>query len=409
MSYLAGYARFARRSRGHLMFGALLVALSSFGQTYFVSLFGEHFRETFHLSDGGLGTAYAIGTVLSALTLTWAGRLIDYTTVRRYAWAVAGLLSAACLLTAISPWASVLCLSFYLLRLGGQGLMVHTAMTTTARAFPLDAGKAIGIVTLGFSAAQALMPISAVAVMREIGWRATWVIGAAVVLLGVTLALHVLPRETDERRQIHARRAAQRESASPFWRDKRLLCTLPAVLASPFIGTGFFFHQARLAEEKHWALSWIATWFVAYAVTQATAQVAIGPVIDRFGPKRLLALFLAPQGAGMLILAVSDSLWAAPAYLILTGMSSAVASTLTTALWVDLYGPSQLARVRSLVEAGAVVASGASPSLMGLLIDRGVPLSTQALGCLAYILFASALATCVQSNQGPRRGAAPGK
>ena len=55
----------------HLTFGAMLMAMSSFGQTYFVSLYGQDFREAFGLTDGGLGGLYAIGTVMSAITLTW--------------------------------------------------------------------------------------------------------------------------------------------------------------------------------------------------------------------------------------------------------------------------------------------------------------------------------------------------
>lgn len=38
-----------------------------------------------------------------------------------------------------------------------------------------------------------------------------------------------------------------------------------------------------------------------------------------------------------------------------------------------------------------VVASGASPILMGALIDLGVPMSWQAFGCMIYIAVASLL------------------
>ena len=158
---------------------------------------------------------------------------------------------------------------------------------------------------------------------------------------------------------------------------------LPAIVASPFITTGFIFHLARLAGRFLHSLRGV----------QAFVQLGIGPVIDRFGAKRLTALFLAPQGFGMAVLFLTNSPYGAPAFLILTGVSGAIASTLATALWVDLYGPAQLGRVRSSVEAATVVASGASPIVMGLLIDRGVPLGAQALGCLAYIVLASALAS----------------
>ena len=125
---------FALRHRRGLTFGALLMALSSFGQTYYVSLFGADFRAAFHLSDGTLGAAYAAGTVCSALTLTWAGRLIDLTTVKRYICCVAALLSIACLLAGGAVHVVTLGIAFYFLRLGDQGLMMHTAMTATARA-----------------------------------------------------------------------------------------------------------------------------------------------------------------------------------------------------------------------------------------------------------------------------------
>ena len=93
MPFLLTYGRFARRNWDHLLFGAMLLALSSFGQTYFISLFGTHFRQEFGLSDGGLGTTYAVGTVLSAMTLGWVGRWIDLTSVRRYTMGVAALLA----------------------------------------------------------------------------------------------------------------------------------------------------------------------------------------------------------------------------------------------------------------------------------------------------------------------------
>ncbi len=368
------------------------MALSSFGQTYFVALSGPQFRQAFDLSDGGLGTVYAIGTVLSALTLPWLGRLIDRVSVQRYSLCVAALLTGACLLTAFSPAVFFLGLSFYLLRLGGQGLMVHTAMTATARNFPVDAGKALGVIALGLAIAQAIMPLGAVSLIDHLGWRAAWAINAVVVVLGTAVALKVLPRQVAIAAPASSNASNKAGSKGlALWLDARLLVTLPVILASPFVTTGFFFHQVRLAEEKSWAISWVAAWFIAYAITQAISLLIAGPIIDRIGPKRSLPYFMAPQAAAMLALALSNSVWVAPVYLILTGVSSAVASTLATALWMQLYGPEQLGRIRSFVGAWTVIASGASPVVMGLLIDQGVSLQAQALGCFVYMVLASLL------------------
>ena len=91
----------------------------------------------------------------------------------------------------------MLAVAFYFLRLGGQGLMTHTALTATARAFPQDAGKAIGVIALGFSLAQGLFPIAGVTMMEHLGWRTAWMINAGLVIAGVAVALIFLPRQGD--------------------------------------------------------------------------------------------------------------------------------------------------------------------------------------------------------------------
>ncbi|WP_247998061.1 MFS transporter [Brucella tritici] len=383
------YIEFTRTNWQPLLFGALLMALSSFGQTYFVAVSGSYFREDFNLSDGGLGATYAVGTILSAMTLTWAGRLIDYTTVRRFTWGVALILATACLLVAVSANFIMLAVAFYFLRLGGQGLMTHTALTATARAFPQDAGKALGVIALGMSVALGLFPIAGVTMMEQLGWRTAWMINAGLVIAGVAIALLFLPRLGDKPIRSRKDRSNDSSSTKPLWRDRRLLLTFPAMLAGPFIVTGFFFHQTRLAEQKGWDISVVAGSFAAFAIVQAVASVVIGPVIDRMGPKRLLPVFLLPQALAMLLIGLISGPWIAPVYMVLLAASMALGSTLATALWVDLFGTIELARVRSAVEAGTVIASGASPIIMGVLIDAGIPLSWQALGCCAYTLLAS--------------------
>ena len=195
----------------------MLMAMSSFGQTYFVSLYGQDFREAFGLTDGGLGGLYAIGTVMSAITLTWAGRLIDYTTTRRFTLAVTLLLLTACLLVSGAQAAWMLCIGFYFLRLGGQGLMVHTALTATARQFPLDAGKALGAIALGLSLAQAVFPVIAVQISALTGWRAAWGINAGMLVAGVGVALMFLPRGKEKPLRTFRKRGEEKEKEAPVW------------------------------------------------------------------------------------------------------------------------------------------------------------------------------------------------
>lgn len=187
------YLRFAISNSRTLSFGFALMMTSSFGQTYFIALYGAHFRETFSMSNGGVGSLYAVGTVMSALALPRLGLLIDKTPLPRYTLAVGTVLVLASLATASSVGPITLGLSFFLLRLSGQGLCVHTAMTATAKSFPSDAGKALGIIALGLALAQAIMPIAAVTMMHAIGWRWAWVLNASVVALVIVPLLKRAP------------------------------------------------------------------------------------------------------------------------------------------------------------------------------------------------------------------------
>ena len=384
---MTDYLNFSRRDWKPLSFGVLLMALSSFGQTFYIALFGEHLRADFKLSNGELGSIYALATIASAFTLTRVGRWIDHTSVERYTIGVAVVLAGACVSMAFGQNIVLLAISLYFLRLGGQGLMVHTAKTTVARHFSNNRGKALSIASMGISASEGLLPIAVVAGILLIGWRNTWLAGAAVVIIGTLAALRALPKNlADKEMEGIAGIPDMRSTATlSLWRDKRLLLTLPALLTTPFISTGFFFHQASLAQEKGWSLAWVATCFVSFALARIVATLATGPLVDRFGALRILPYCLLPIAGSVTILAFFSHSLSVPFYLATMGIAAGASSILATAVWVELFGIRQLARVRSSVAAAEVLASGLAPVVMGWLIDFGLPFSTQALICLAVL------------------------
>lgn len=401
---IRAYIGFAARHWRPLLFGASLMALSGFGQTFFLSAFGGEFRQAFRLSDGELGAFYAAATFLGAMALPLLGPRIDRVGVRRFAWAVAVALAGAGLVVALSPGPVVFAAGLCLVRAVGQGLMHHAAQTATAWALPSDVGKALALARLGSSAGQAVFPVAAVWLTAQVGWRWTWALVAGVVLVGAHLALACLPRDDGEAEgageRVRAAAAPTGGGGASSWRDPRVLLALPALLAVSFILTGLVFHQARLAAEKGWTLEWLAGWLAAFAAAQAATSLAAGPVFDRVGAVRLLPLFLVPQGVGLVLLALSPSPWAAPAYLVLTAVSAALDLGMATKLWTELWGAAHLARAQSAFEAARLVVTGGAPVAMGVLVDQGVPLSTQALGYAAFIAGASALAAMLPAVGG---------
>jgi hypothetical protein len=115
----------------------------------------------------------------------------------------------------------------------------------------------------------------------------------------------------------------------------------------------------------------------------------VAPLIDRI---RVLPVFLLPLAMGLGIIALFDSLWAAPLYMGLLGISAAIDLKLGTIRWADLFGAGQFGYVRSRFEAIRIVITGSAPLIAGKLLDAGIPLANQAAAYVCYSIGASALA-----------------
>ncbi|HEX2252444.1 MAG TPA: MFS transporter, partial [Thermoanaerobaculia bacterium] len=291
------YLRFVRDNRRFLAFGFLFGLCSSFGQTFFIALFGGELRAEFGLGHGEFGFVYSLGTLLSGLCLIWLGRVIDRVDLRAFGVLVALGLALACLLMAAAWSVPLLFAAFFALRLTGQGLMVHTSATSMARYFDAGRGKAMSIAALGLPAGEMLLPLPAVALIVAVGWRETW--AAAGVALALALpplclwllkghgARHRALVERTDRGEAAAGAAGgegrRQWSRREVLRDPRFYLILVAVMVPSFVITGLFFHQVHLAAAKGWSLAWLASCFTAYALASTAAALGLGPLVDRFG------------------------------------------------------------------------------------------------------------------------------
>ncbi|HCY55841.1 MAG TPA: MFS transporter, partial [Oceanicaulis sp.] len=153
-------------------------------------------RARFGLSEGEFGLIYMLATLASAAILPWLCRSLDHAD----AWKVAGFslpaLAAACLLVAFAPHVAVLALAIWLLRLFGQGMMTHIALTQTGRWFAANRGRAVSLVVPGHQLGEALLPVVFVSAAALLGWQGAWIASAALItLVAWPLAVALLRRE----------------------------------------------------------------------------------------------------------------------------------------------------------------------------------------------------------------------
>ena len=383
--------------------GVLMCAFSGFGQTFFVSLSNTALRDAFNLTHGDLGGLYALATASSAIVLLELGKIADRLSARLAAMITVSGLTLACLMmaNAIAIW--MLFLAYLGLRLFGQGMMGHVAMTLTGRWYAANRGKAVSIVAMGFPFSEIVLPILAVTVMAAFGFRWLW-IGTALVLLFATapLLFLLLKRERTPRRVREQTKQADTVHSGRQWRRRDVLteaafwALLCGVLAPPFMMTCLFFHQLHLVDTKGWTAEMFALGFAVFGLTQVAASFLVGFVIDARNARSLLPLYLLPMAAGLCLPFLFDGSWVIFAVMILLGLTGGVAQAVMGALWPELFGVQYLGEIRALAYSAMVASSAASPFITGYLIDAGIAFPLQLAVMGGYCLLASALMGLIQ-------------
>jgi MFS family permease len=386
--------RFLHANTRWLLAGFLLTMFSSFGQTFFIGLSGNELRASFSLSDGEFGTIYMLATLGSALTLPWLGKFLDVLPGRKMALFVMPALAAACLLLAYAPHVAVLALAIYLLRLLGQGMMTHIALTEVSRWFVANRGRAISLIGPGHQAGEAFFPVVFVLVSAAFGWQFAWTAGAGITLLVALPVIYLLmqvervPTHSDA---LHAEANNTRDwTRAEVVRDPMFYLLLIGVLVPSFIGTTIFFHQGHLVEVRGYDPLAFATAFPIMAATTVVLGLVCGALIDRLGAVRLLPFFLLPMVIASLAAAWMTSVWGVYLFMFLFGISYGFTSPLLGALWPEVYGTRHLGAIRSIVMAAMVFSTAVGPGLTGALIDRGVTLPEQLVWMAAWCGLATA-------------------
>ncbi|WP_170771315.1 MFS transporter [Ruegeria lacuscaerulensis] len=386
---------FLRDNAAWLGAGFLLTFLSSFGQTFFISIFSGEIRAAYGLSHGAWGGLYSLGTTVSAVVMIWAGALTDMFRVRVLGPVVLVGLALAAMAMALNAWLFLLPIIIFLLRLFGQGMSVHLALVAMTRWFTATRGKALSIASVGFSVGEALLPVIFVAAMAVLDWRILWVISAGMVLLGIPVLVRLLRQERTP--QSLASEHSSTGMQGRHWTRKQALFSplfwfmAPALLGPSAFITAFFFHQVHLAEIKGWQHIELVALFPIYTAVSLLAMFATGWALDKWGTARMMPYFLLPMAIGFALVSFVTGLVGASLALVFLALTVGANSTLPSAFWAEFYGTRHIGAIKAMATAVMVLGSAIGPGLTGVLIDHRVALDQQFLWIGAFFVAASAL------------------
>ncbi len=390
------FLQFVRDNAPFLTVGVLLTFSSSFGQTFFISVFAGDIRADFGLGHGAWGALYAIATTTSAVAMVWAGALTDRYRVRTLGVLVLCGLAASCLAMAFSPNVVILGIAVFGLRFFGQGMAGHTSLVAMARWFVATRGRAISIASGGFALGEAILPLGFVALLAMFDWRVLWVVAAVLVIAAMPVVFRLLALERTPQSIAAETQAvgmdARHWTRGEVLRERLFWLTLPAQLSVPCFGTAFFFQQVHIATVKGWAHVQLVALFPLYTVVSIVTVLSVGWVIDRVGTARLMPLYPLPMGLGFAFLGVAQTIYGAAFSMTLMAVTHGAASALLAAFWAEFFGTRHMGAIKAVAMAAMVFGSAIGPFLSGALIDLGLTFPQQTPFIAAYFAVAASFA-----------------
>ena len=396
---------FIKRNHSYLQAGFLLTFAASIGQTFYFALYAGSIRGELGLSHGLYGGLYTIATLLSAMTMLYTGKMVDYINIRRLAFTVLVLLGVSSILFSYINSAFFLLFAFYFLRITGQGMSTHTSSTFIAKTYSVMRGKALAVTILGRAFGEMFMPITALILIAAFGWRNAWLLTGIIILIFIApyTAYLLKDREVYEPNQSTEKKKIK-ESIIDYRRSDVLksgyfYLLLAAILAPPFVLTGIFFHSYNLMDIKGWATEIYALTMPIFSILLIIFVLISGWAVDKWSAKDLIKFFLLPLSLGSFILAYGQNEISMVLFMIASGITTGFATSISGSLWAELYGTKYLGEIKSVITSSVVASTAISPGLMGYLIDHNVSIESQIMTFGVYMILITILVVMIKSKK----------
>lgn len=356
------------------------------GQTYMVSVFNPSFRDALSLSLSQLTGAYMLGTVLASIPQPYIGYWSDRVGIRRMLILVVVLFSLACVFIAQANSLFMLTLSFFFLRMFGQGALELLSTNMLPMWFRERLGRVSGIKNVVVRLLIGSVPIGVLAIIKLVGWRGTYMLAGAFVL-GVMLPLALfiyVGRPEDIGEEVEGVSTPQvpmnvgRHTMAPekdftlkeAMGSRSYWILVLSWIAWAAIATAITFNLLPIFTELGLSEEAAAGMFALLMIAAAIFQILGGALADRVALKWLLSGALGLYSLAVVALILLHSDVAILSYTLTLGIGLGLFGGLSNTVWVRYFGRTHLGKIRGSVWTAGVAGSSVGPFLMGLAYDR---------------------------------------
>ena len=382
-------------ARKGVFYGWFIVAAGFF--TMFVSagarngfgVFIIPMSDDLHLSRGAISAAIAIGWLVNGLTQPLLGRFYDRLggrTVISYSLLVLGGTTMLLSLTN-NIWMLVFLYGF-VMSTAASGASLVTIGAIMSKWFYRKRGAVISITSSGASTGSMILAPFAAYLIIIVGWRITWgVMGAMVLLLALPLAFFLIKDDPayigespdGDAHTSNLSRSSGNRSASPtplevkYWRDSYKSAPMWQLSGSYFIcgvTTGILAaHYVPFAIDTGASPSTAALAFGLMMGFNTIGVLAAGFYSDKIGRKNLLGIVYATRGLAYAVLLLTPgtiSLWG---FAVVAGLSWIATVPLTTSLTAEIYGLRNMGTLTGLITFAHQMGSAISILMAGIMFD----------------------------------------
>ena len=370
-----------RRRRSIILTGAVLIALSGPGQTAGFSVFVDPITEALDVTRSQLTFAYLIGTLAASTTGTWLGRRLDRDGVASGLRLVAIALGTAAVLAALSPNLIVLTVAIYGLRSFGQTGMTLSASVFVAKNVVERRGAALGLLTAVGGSTIALTPLIASRLIPEFGWRSTWVLlGAVVVVVGLITSTRMVrlrlehPNHLDEPGNTNADELL----APRNLRRNGFLVVTAGYATTGFVSTALAFHQIAVLGERGISATAAAGNFVPQSLAAAAVALGVGRLVDRVPGRIVIPVDMVLLAAAVGSVSFVDSNLGAVGFGIALGSAASAMAASEGTLLARWIGTATLGTWRGRMTSVMVISTAIAPFAFTLIADAAGSFSAAA-------------------------------
>jgi len=366
------------------------------GQTMGVSVFTGNLVQSLGITRLNLSITYMIGTILSSLFLSRAGKFYD-----RYGARITMLLAGSGLALVLFYFSKIdriasrfsngtepgniaafvlLVLGFFLLRYSGQGVMTMVSRSMIMKWFDQRRGLAaaiLGIFTsFGFSYAPRVLD----ELIQQSDWRHAWQQLGLVCGLAFGIIAFLLYRDNpqvcglkpDSLKEIKADpHVKKRKEGMDFTlkqaKRKPILWVFSLALALwAMFNTAFTFHVVSIFKQAQWTREEALAIFFPISVVSVVARFLVSAISDRLRLEWIYLIYLGGMILGTLSLAMLQ--WTGVLWVLIPGMGIAggIFGTLSSITWVRLFGKAHLGAISGFAMGWIVAGSAVGPYFFSL-------------------------------------------